>query len=325
MGRAGIIPPAGENRPRHALAALQWASARLYPEWSAILAEETGIDVGYRRSGGVEVACSGNEEQDLRSSAGHWRIDGVAYERLAPGDFERVEPALNPELAAAYFLPDQAQIRNPHLLQALKSAVSLRGGRIMPWNRVEEVVVEHGRVAAVRTSVGDLACGVVIVAAGAWTGPLLKPLGINAATTPVKGQMLLLRTDRPLVRRIIEYGKSYVVPRDDGHTLVGSTEEDAGFDVTTSSRVARDLMATALKLCPVLSQANVLATWAGLRPGNHDGHPYIGRAAGMENIIVASGHKRAGLQLAPATAEVVVELVLGRSPSIDLTPFSLDR
>ncbi len=130
---AGIIPPAGENRPRRALAALQWASASLYPEWSAWLADETGVDVGYRRSGGVEVAFTETEEHDLLAAAGHWRVDGVAYERLAPRNFDRIEPALNPELAAAYFLPDEAQIRNPHLLRASRrrcrsaAAASCRG------------------------------------------------------------------------------------------------------------------------------------------------------------------------------------------------------
>ncbi len=114
----------------------------LYPRWSAALEEETGIDIGYRRTGGVDVAWTDLEDQELRATAGRWRAEGIAYERLAPGDYARVEPALNPELKAVYYLPDRAQVRNPRLLRALMTAVSQRGGRLMPWNGVEGFEVQ---------------------------------------------------------------------------------------------------------------------------------------------------------------------------------------
>ncbi len=86
---AGLIPPAAENRSPHPLAALRSWSAELYPSWSAALGEETGIDVGYRRTGGVDVGWTDREEQDLLARAGQWRAEGIAYERLTPGDFAR--------------------------------------------------------------------------------------------------------------------------------------------------------------------------------------------------------------------------------------------
>ncbi len=137
-------------------------------------------------------------------------------------------------------------------------------------------------------------------------------IGVHAPTPPFKGQIVLLRSERPLIRRVVEHGKNYLVPRDDGRVLVGATEEDVGFDTMPTSQVTRELLDLAVRLCPVLSEAEVEATWAGLRPGSCDSKPYIGRAPGFENVIVASGHKRAGLQLAPATAELVADLVLGR-------------
>ena len=295
------------------------------PRWSAVLEQETSIDIGYRRTGGVDVAWTELEDQELRGTAGRWRAEGIAYERLAAGDYARVEPALNPELKAVYFLPDRAQVRNPRLLRALATAVAQRGGRLMPWNGVEGFSVQDHRVTAVKTSVGDLTCGMVVVAAGAWSGPLLEPIGIRAPTPPFKGQIVLLRSDRPLIRRVVEHGKNYLVPRDDRRVLVGATEENVGFDSVTTSRVTRDLVDLAVRLCPVLSTAEIEATWAGLRPGSRDSKPYIGRAPGFENVIVASGHKRAGLQLAPATAELVVDLVLDRAPRLDIAAFRLDR
>jgi glycine oxidase len=136
---------------------------------------------------------------------------------------------------------------------------------------------------------------------------------------------VLLRSERPLLSRVVEHGKNYLVPRDDGRILVGATEEDAGFDVQTSVLATRSLVAMAVGLCPILSRAAIEATWAGLRPGSSDGKPYIGFAPGLVNAIVATGHKRAGLQLAPATAELVCDLVLARVPRLNLNAFRVDR
>ena len=135
-----------------------------------------------------------------------------------------------------------------------------------------------------------------------------------------------MRHDRPLLRRIVEHGKNYLVPREDGRVLVGATEEDAGFDTRPTAAAHRETCwPRRIRLCPVLAEAEVEATWAGLRPGSIDTKPYIGLAPGFRNLIVATGHKRAGLQLSPATAELVADLVLGRTPRLDLTPFRVDR
>jgi len=322
---AGLIPPESKPGAENPSVALRSLSARLFPAWSAALREETGIDIGYRRTGGVDVALTDAEDQLLRNVAGRWRAEGVVFERLAPADFARVEPALRTDLSSAYFLPDRAQVRNPRFLRALMDTVSLRRGSLCPWHAVESFELDKNRVVAVRTTEGRLACGTVVVAAGAWSGQLLDRLGLHAPTPPVKGQIVMLRGDRPLLHRIVEHGKNYLVPRDDGRILIGATEEDAGFDTRPTARGAHDLLGEGLGLCPTLGEAVLEATWAGLRPGSIDTKPYIGAAPGFENLFVATGHKRAGLQLAPGTAEIMADLVLGRQPRIDLEAFRLDR
>jgi glycine oxidase len=328
---AGLIPPIADPdatdpkvKPNPLVALRSW-SARLYPDWTAALFAETCIDPEYRRTGGVDVAWTDREDDALHAAVGQWRAEGIAYERIPPGDYARVEPALNPELRSVYYLPDRAQVRNPRLLRALMEAASRRGARLEPHRGVEGFVIDGGRITAVRTNTGEVPCGLMIVAAGAWSGGLLEPAGVRAPTPPLKGQIVLLKGDRPLLRRVVERGKNYLVPRDDGRVLIGATEEDAGFDARPTALAARDLLDEALRLCPVLGRAAVEATWAGLRPGSVDTRPYIGTASGLENLIIASGHKRAGLQLAPATAELVTDLVLGRPPRLDLTPFQPDR
>jgi glycine oxidase len=123
----------------------------------------------------------------------------------------------------------------------------------------------------------------------------------------------------------VEHGRNYLVPRDDGRILVGATEEDVGFDTRTTSVAVRDLIDEAIRLCPSLADAEVERSWAGLRPGSRDTRPYIGVLPGFANAFIAAGHKRAGLQLAPATAEVVTDLVLGRPPRIDVNAFRIER
>ena len=130
------------------------------------------------------------------------------------------------------------------------------------------------------------------MAAGPWSGRLLGDIGVHAPTPPLKGQIVLLRHDRPLLLRIVEHGKNYLVPREDGHVLIGATEENAGFDTRPTAAAVRDLLNEALGLCPALGQASVEAVWAGLRPGSIDTKPYIGVAPGFRNLIVATGHKR---------------------------------
>ncbi|WP_165226577.1 glycine oxidase ThiO [Aquisphaera insulae] len=333
---AGLLPPPSEPPDRGAgatdsvtglppLAALRSWSASLYPSWSQRLQDETGIDNGYRRCGGVDVACDEAEERSLRATAGRWRAERIVHERLAAVDCARIEPALGPSVRQAYFLPDRAQVRNPRHLAALAIAASRRGAELRPWQPVLGLDVKDGRVAGVRVGSETIACSWVVMAAGAWSGGLLEGVGVSAPTPPVKGQIVLLRHDRPLLRRIVEHGRCYLVPRDDGRILVGATEEDAGFDTRPTAAGVRALIDEAIRLCPSLGRAEVERTWAGLRPGSIDSKPYIGLAPGLDNLIVATGHKRAGLQLSPATAELVAALILGRTPAMDLGPFRLDR
>ena len=322
---AGLIPPFTRRLEHGPMIALRSGGAVLYREWSAALRDETGIDNGYRRTGGVDVAATDADESDLRTAAGRWRVEGIAFERLSPEDFPRVEPALNPSLLGGYFLPDRAQIRNPRHLKALKAALEIRGVTLLPHTSLIGLERVGERVEGIKTTTGLLPCGQVVIAAGAWSGGLLVGFGARVSTPPLKGQIVMLRGDRPRLRRIIEHGKNYLVPRDDGRILIGASEESRGFDTRPSPEVARDLLDEAVSLCPVLAEAEVERTWAGLRPGSVDTRPYIGRLPGWSNVVIATGHKRAGLQLAPSTAEVVADLVLGRPPRIELSPFAPGR
>lgn len=325
---AGILAPTADHPVDDPFVRLRYRSAEVYPVWTDQLRDETGIDCGYRRSGGADVALTEQEEEHLRISAGLWRRDGVVFERLPPGDFGRVEPSLTPEARAVYFLPDRAQVRNPWLLKALSEANTRRGVVARPKTTVLNWVRAGPRIESVETTSGRISAGTFVIAAGAWTGPLLGALGLTIETPPIKGQIVLLRQHEregsPL-RRIVENGPRYLVPRGDGLVLVGATEEHSGYDVLPTEQALSDLVRHAARLCPTLARAEVQAIWSGLRPGSRDSRPYIGRVPGLDNVIVASGHRRSGLQMAPATAEAVADLLSDRPTRFSLEPFRLDR
>jgi glycine oxidase len=123
----------------------------------------------------------------------------------------------------------------------------------------------------------------------------------------------------------VNEGRRYLVPRDDGRLLVGSTEEDVGFDRGTTADAIAGLLEFAMSLVPNLARATLERFWAGLRPATEDGLPYLGSVPDVENAFVAAGHFRSGLQLSTSTARVMGQLVRGLAPEIDLEPFRLDR
>jgi glycine oxidase len=165
----------------------------------------------------------------------------------------------------------------------------------------------------------------IIVAAGAWSTELLKPLNINLDVEPWRGQIVMWNAGRRLVHHVINEGPRYLVARPDGRLLAGSTVEDVGFDYSTTPAGIGGLVEFGQTLVPALSECRIELTWSGLRPRSRDGLPLIGRIESVRNLIVATGHFRSGIHLAPATAECVGELVCGESCRVDLTPFAPQR
>jgi glycine oxidase len=222
-------------------------------------------------------------------------------------------------------LPAEAQLRNPRHLKALLAACQQSGVTITPNVAASDFVVERDAIARVDTSSGPLRARHYCFTAGAWTGPLMQRLGIEAGILPIRGQIALFRCERPPITRIVNEGSRYLVPRDDGRVLAGSTEEEVGFDKRTTDEAIADLIAFARSLVPALADAEVERTWAGLRPGSFDGLPYVGMLPGLANASIAAGHFRTGLYLSPATAVVMGQLLCGEQSEIDLAPFRVGR
>jgi glycine oxidase len=205
------------------------------------------------------------------------------------------------------------------------AACERAGVTITPNVPAGDFVVRGGELMELNTANGPLKARQFCFTAGAWTGHVLQRLGIVVGILPIRGQMVLFRCQQPPLAKIVNLGSRYLVPRDDGHLLAGSTEEEVGFDKRTTEEAIAELMAFARDLVPALGDATIERTWAGLRPGSFDGLPYLGPLPGIKNAFVAAGHFRTGLYLSPATAVVMSQLIRGERPPIDLAPFRVGR
>ena len=317
---AGIINPGNLDKATTPITRLLGLSTALHPTLAGELRERTGIDTGYRRCGGIELQ-SGIDETTLRL----WRAEGIRHELIEASDWGQVEPALELLPEPGYYLPDMAQLRNPRHLKALIAACGQLGVACLPNRAVREFKRDGSRIVAAVTDQGEWQAERFLVAAGAWTRRLLEPLGAKGNVFPVRGQIVLFNPGRVVFRTIVSRGKHYLVPRDDGRILAGSTEEDAGFTKATTPEATAKLTTLAHELVPALRDAPIEVAWSGLRPGTGDELPYLGRVPETDNLFLAAGHFRAGLMLSPGTAQVMSQLIRGQCPTIPLDAFSLER
>ncbi len=219
------------------------------------------------------------------------------------------------------WLPDIAQVRNPRLVSALREAVVRGGGVIQPHSAVERLTSQGNRIAAAHTANEVFKADQFVLASGAWSGISLPGLAGVPNIRPIRGQMLLFRLEPGALESIVYRNGLYLIPRLDGHVLVGSTLEDAGFDKSTDAATRQRLHAEAAELLPALAGLQPVQHWAGLRPGSPDNIPVIDRHPDFDNVFVNAGHYRYGVTMAPASAELLVDLMEDRQPALDPAPY----
>ncbi len=314
---AGMLPPGNPAWAATPEARLRAASHVLWPTWASRLRELTGIDSGYVRCGGLTVHSSSAESEFSQEKA-RWIAEGIALESLSGISLRERFPALNPSIQEACFLPELGQVRNPRLIKALQAACVQRGVELFSGHPVMSIEHNGQRVHSVRTPAGEFTAGQFVIASGAWSGELARQVGMNLDIEPVRGQMVLLDAQPLPFSCVIEDGLRYMVPRPDGRILVGSTEERVGFDKRNTVDGVAGLLKLAQQLVPSLSQAKLERSWSGLRPHRPGGLPFIGPSGIYDNVFVAAGHFRAGLQLSPITATLMREMLLGQPVSLPL-------
>jgi glycine oxidase len=322
---AGMLAPATELHYGEApLLALGLESARRYPAFVGELEHITGLAVGYRREGTIVSAWDTADLAALRDLREFGRSLGLSTELVTGRELRTLEPALASGLPGGLVAADDGQVDNRLLRDALLVAVERAGGRI-----VRERAVAVSGDGAVLARGDALPADAVVVAAGAWSGQLDGVPTEAVPVHPVKGQTLRLRLGgeaplRHVVRGVVRGSPVYLLPRAGGELVVGASSEEAGFDATPRAGAVYELLRDALALVPVLGEATFEEVSTGLRPGSPDNAPIIG-STGVEGLIVATGHYRNGILLAPVTADGVAQLIAGGAMPDELAPFTPSR
>lgn len=314
----GVLAPLYPWRAPEAVDALVRLSQALYPDLIAELVAATGIDPEYTVSGMLIL-----DPEDLDRALDWGQRHAQRLEVLDAAHTAALEPELGVHPERALYLPEVAQIRPPALTKAIRRAIE-RKIAIREREEVCELLVAGDRVCGVRTPRAQISAEQVVICAGAWTAKLLEQLGNPPEIRPVRGQMLLFHAKPNQIHRIALDQGRYVIPRRDGRVLVGSTLEHAGFDKQTTAEAKESLYQDAVRLFPVLRRAPIEDHWSGLRPGSPSGIPYIGAYPGISGLYFNAGHFRNGLTLGPASAQLMADLVLGRTPLLDPRPYALD-
>ena len=271
-----------------------------FESFTSELTANTGVDTEYQRCG-MRVLPPFNAKE-----AANWcEAHGMRYEFA--GD--------------AIFLPEIAQVRNPRLLRAMRERVLQLGGRIVEQCEVLAVDSQAGRVRHVRTNQGKFKADDYVLTAGAWSKALLGEHAQQLDIKPIRGQMLLFKFDAPPLSHILLQRDLYFIPRKDGHLLIGSTLEDVGFDKSTTEQARASMLQRSVALLPALQGMPVERHWAGLRPGSAGNIPTIDRHPALENLYINGGHFRYGVTMAPASAEVLLNKILDRPQTLDVSPY----
>ena len=307
------------------LVAFKNKSLGLFKDLCEDLRKETGIDSGYRETGGIDFFLTEDEIGELDEFVSWQSAYGIRAERVSDKELKKAEPNLNPGITEGVFFPDFTQVRTPWYTRALLTSALRNGAQLETHTEVKEFITEGDRVIGVRTDREECFAGTTVLAAGPWSPALARLLGKEIPGVPVKGQIILLNDHSFPISHIVHHGKTYITPRDDGRLVVGSTEEWVGFQRRNTLSEIEGLLSQSRFFYPCLENASVEAVWHGFRPLTVDGLPFIGEIDGLDGFICATGHYRSGIILSLITAEAVADLIYGETPSTDLAPFSPNR
>jgi glycine oxidase len=324
---AGMLSPESDAPEAAPVVPLAKESMHIYPQFVASVEEESGKSTSFKLEGALELffGPSAEAERD-KVVAEHCRLGFIA-EPIHLNAARAMGGMLNPAARAVAWFPDEGNLDPKSTMEAVLIAARRRGVEIRPNCPVTSLIREGGRCTGVVASGERITAKHVVVAAGCFSS-LIAPdtdwFAPYAPTHPVRGQILILRAPSVDLRKVVRSERRYLVPRPDGSILAGSTLENAGFDKHLTPAGVRRIAEGAMELVPELANAEIIETWAGLRPGTPDNLPILG-PTDIEGLLMATGHYRSGILLAPVTAKVVREWISKGQVALEVKAFSALR
>ena len=322
---AGILAPVGTTRRSDPFQRLALDSWRRYPDVARELRDATGVDVEHMTTGTLYPLSGREAEQEARAEL-RWPLAAEMGMRVVEGrELRELEPALAPGITAALFVRGDHWVNNQRLVTAYAAAAAERGVGIRAGVEVTRLLAEGSRVRGAVAAGERIEADRVLLAAGAWSGPLAASIGLELPVVPVRGQMLAVSNVPALLRHAFHGHQGYLTPRPSGELLVGATVEHVGFERAMTPEGIAHLVNGAIAALPALRNRPITRTWCGFRPGTPDDMPILGPWPGLDGLSVATGHYRNGILLAPATAAHMAGAIVDGAVSDLIKPFLPDR
>jgi glycine oxidase len=312
---AGMISPAPENAEMIPFVPMSLASVALYPEFIRKVEGLTGMDAGYRKDGALDIIMDGDVQEELSTVIALQHGVGLKAAAVSAERAREMEPALTEEMEAAIFREDEASLDARAFTAATLKAAERKGVQIFAGNGARALWKAGGRCKGLVLEKGQVGAQWTVIAAGCFSARI-EGVGPYAPVFPAKGQMMALRCESVAIHRVLWLEHTYLVPRNDGRIIAGSTIERTGFDHDVTAGGLKKILNDATKLAPGLMKARLEETWAGLRPDSPDHLPIIG-PTDIEGLLIATGHFRSGILLAPVTARMIREWVSAQKVSVD--------
>lgn len=323
---AGMLGPQAEANEVGQFFNVCVESRDLYPVFAAELYEETGVDIELDRSGTLYLAFT-DEDVRVIGERFEWQTRaGLAVEHLSTEGTQRAEPFVSPDVRESLFFPNDWQVENRKLLAALRKYAQLSGIEIREGIEIKNLVWDAGEITGAASETESFFAGKTILATGAWTSFIkLGDSDVPIKVKPIRGQMLCFQMADRQFQRVIYSRRGYIVPRQDGRIMAGSTSEDAGFENVVTDANTAALREMALEIVPSLGNLEIVGKWAGLRPMAADGLPVLGEIAGYRDLFIATAHYRNGILLAPLTAKLAADSLVVGGDSAYFDHFGPDR
>ncbi|WP_124726855.1 glycine oxidase ThiO [Staphylospora marina] len=322
---AGMLGAQAELTEDGPLLRLAVKSRSMFPGLAAELKELSGIDIRFVDRGMVKIALTAEEAEALRDQALRHCEMGLEVAWLDGERLRQRVPGLSPLVQGGVFLPRDGQVSAPDFTRALARSAVKRGAIIREHVEVTGLVLDGNAVRGVKTLTDVIHADRVVVAAGAWTGGMLAKAGVHIPTVPVKGECFSVMADTTFLGHTVFAEGCYLVPKEGGRLVVGATMEPGTFDERISLGGLAELMQKAMRIFPSIHLASWERAWSGIRPQTPDGLPILGRHPEIGGLIVATGHFRNGILLAPVTAEIAADLAEDKPVPPSLEAFRVDR
>ena len=291
----------------------------LHADLATRLREQTGIDVGWRPLGGLDLAGDETEIAELRESLAFNLERGCPAEWVEGAPLRQLEPGLSDRMLAGVYFPTDQRVDPAALCRALLQAACQQGARLSLGERVE-AFGQEGEGVWVRTRSAEHRAEFLVLATGAWTGELGETQGLSLPVRPVRGQHC--RFSGPLVHHLLRHQGAHLLPAG-GELIAGATVEETGFELQTTAAAAERFT----RLCEqVLAQpVHLLAQYAGLRPKPKGGRPHLGRLQAQPRVLVAAGHYKSGILLGPLTGQLLADWIETGGPPPEMQRFAPER